>query len=774
MRRVLHARILPGLFLILSFLQIEGQPRQIDKNEARINAILAKMTLEEKIGQLNQYNFDQKNLEADVAAGKVGSVISESNPENIQRLQHIAVEKSRLHIPLLFGHDVIHGYRTIFPIPLGLASSWDTSVIERMARISAGEASASGIRWTFSPMVDVARDPRWGRISEGAGEDTFLQSQLAAAYVRGYQGKRLSDPTSVAACVKHFVGYGAAEAGRDYNSVDMSESTLREVYLPPFKAALDAGAMTLMTSFNTLNGVPATADPFTLRQVLKREWSFHGIVVSDYNAIIELVPHGVASDKKSAAQEAFSAGVDMDMASAAYLENLPGLVRDGKISLSSVDDAVRRILRLKFALGLFDNPYSDTAHLSDKLLSNQNRSAAREIAEKSMVLLKNDGDVLPFSKTVRSIAVIGPLADSKADMLGNWFATGEPDNVVTVLEAVRREIGNNGRVLYSQGGEVTASSEEQIKAAVETAEQADSVLLVLGEKGSMSGESASRADLNLPGDQQKLLQAVAATGKPVALILMNGRPLTLSAAAEHVPAILEAWFPGTEAGNAVADIVFGDVNPSGKLPVTFPRNMGQIPIYYNELNTGRPLQDESDKKYRSTYIDSPNTPLYPFGFGLSYTRFQYSDLQVNGPDTNGDINAKVQVKNIGDRAGDEIVQVYSHDLVASVARPVKELKAFRRVSLAPGESKTVEFKIARSSLGFWDANARYVVQPGQFSLSIGSNSDPNLQAMFTVGDFGSASSAKAAKRKNPKPPAVGDKKKPLPAAAGVSAAQSAF
>lgn len=774
MRRVLHVRILLVLILFLSFLQIEGQSKHVENNEARIKAILTKMTLEEKIGQLNQYNFDKANLEADVTAGNVGSVISESDPQRIQRLQHIAVENSRLHIPLLFGHDVIHGFRTIFPIPLGLASSWDPSVIERMARISANEASASGIRWTFSPMVDVARDPRWGRISEGAGEDTFLQSQLAAAYVHGYQGKDLSDPTSIAACVKHFVGYGAAEAGRDYNSVDMSESTLRDIYLPPFKAALDAGALTLMTSFNTLNGVPATADPFTIRQVLRREWGFRGVVVSDFNAIIELVPHGVASDKKSAAQEAFTAGVDMDMASSAYLDNLPRLVREGKVQLSSIDDAVRRILRLKFALGLFDNPYSDPTLLPNRLLTKENRTAAREIAEKSMVLLKNDGNVLPFSKTLRSVAVIGPLADSKIDMLGNWYATGEPDSAVTVLTAVRRQIGNNGRVLYSNGGEVTASSEDQIKEAVATAQQADAVLLVLGEKGSMSGESASRADLDLPGDQERLLEAVAATGKPVALVLMNGRPLTLSSAAEHVPAILEAWFPGTEGGNAVADIVFGDVNPSGKLPVTFPRNMGQIPIYYNELNTGRPLESEADKKYKSAYLDSPNTPLYPFGFGLSYTRFKYSDLHVAGPDANGELHAKVQVKNIGDRAGDEIVQVYSRDLVASVARPVRELKAFRRVTLAASESKTVEFKIARSSLGFWDPKARYVVEPGRFSLSIGSSSEPALEAMFTVGDIPSGSLGSIAKGRNAKAPSVGDKKKPLPTVTGVSAAQPAF
>jgi beta-glucosidase len=733
------------------------------------------MTLEEKIGQLNQDNFDQPNLQAAIAAGKVGSVISESDPENIQRLQHIAVEKSRLHIPILFGHDVIHGYRTIFPIPLGLASSWDTALIERMARISASEASAAGVRWTFSPMVDIARDPRWGRIAEGSGEDTYLQSELAAAYVRGYQGKNLADADSVAACVKHYVGYGAAEAGRDYNSVDMSTRKLREVYLPPFRAAIDAGAPTVMSAFNTLNGVPATADPFILRQILRREWGFRGLVVSDYNAIPELVPHGVAANKEEAGMAAFTAGVDMDMCGQVYLDQLARLVREGKVPEALIDDAVRRVLRLKFELGLFDHPYTDLGALPSLLLTTANRNAARQIASQSMVLLKNEGDILPLDPSQKIIAVIGPLADSQSDMLGSWFATGDSKDVVTVLAGIRSRTGNPSNVLYSSGGQVESSTPNDIATAVETARKADVVLMVLGEKGTMSGEAASRADLDLPGDQQKLLEEVVATGKPVVLVVMSGRPLVLSWAAEHVAAILEAWFPGTEAGNAVADLVFGTVNPSGKLPVTFPRSVGQIPIYYNELNTGRPLVSEMDKKYKSAYIDSPNSPLYPFGFGLSYTRFQYSQLKVQGPDDHGDFHITVDVKNVGDRSGDEVVQVYSRDLVARVARPVKELKAFRRVTLAPGEVKTVEFKIARNDLGFWDENDRYVIAPGKFTLTVGPDSRTAAQqAMFVVPPRAGSALARRNGTANKKSFSGVRKTNTISGERGASATQNAF
>lgn len=732
MRRALCLKLFFVCVIFVSVLPTQARTNRNEKVDARVNQILLKMTLEEKVGQLSQLNFDNSNVEADIAAGKVGSLLNATGAEQVNKLQRIAVEKSRLHIPILFGYDVIHGYRTIFPIPLGLASSWDTTVVERMARISASEASAAGIRWTFSPMVDVARDPRWGRIAEGAGEDPYLGSQLAIAYVRGYQGNDLSDPANIAACAKHFVGYGAAEGGRDYNSVDMSEGRLREVYLPPFKAALDAGARTFMSSFNTLNGVPASANTFTLRKILKEEWKFSGFVVSDFNSIGELLPHGVAADRASAAQQAFTSGVDMDMTAGAYIDHLAALVREGKVPLALIDDAVRRILRVKVDLGLFEHPYADATKESERLMTSANLTAARGISQKSMVLLKNEADVLPFSKTVSSVAVIGPLADSKADMLGNWFGKGEASNVVTVLEGIRAHVGSSTRVLYSKGGEVMKTTSQEISDAVATAKQADVTLLVLGETGDMSGEASSRADVNFPGDQQKLLEAVVSTGKPVALVVMSGRPLTLSWAAQNVPAILQAWFPGTQAGHAVADIIFGDVNPSGKLPVSFPRSLGQVPIYYSALSTGRPLLAENDKKYRSAYLDSPNTPLFPFGHGLSYTKFAYSDLRVTSPDEHGQIKATVEVRNVGTRAGDEIVQLYLRGSLATVARPVRELKGFQRISLVPGESRKVTFILDRDQLGFWDANMRYTVQSGKYSIFVGASSEAVLEASFNV------------------------------------------
>lgn len=733
MRRAISC-VLLVLFCFPPVYGAGARDRNVSKIDSRVSHLLGKMTLEEKIGQLTQFNFDQKDLETQIGEGKVGSVISEPDPGRIRRLQQIAVEKSRLHIPILFGHDVIHGYRTIFPIPLGLASSWDPAVIEKMARVSADEASAAGIRWTFSPMVDVARDPRWGRISEGGGEDTFLQSQLAAAYVRGYQGNDLSNPSSVAACVKHFAGYGAAEAGRDYNSVDMSVQRLREVYLPPFRAAIDAGAPTVMTSFNTLNGIPATADPFILRQVLRREWGFRGLVVSDYNAIPELMNHGVAENKAAAGVASFKAGVDMDMSGGVYLAELPRLVREGKVSLSAIDDAVRRVLHLKFELGLFDHPYGSGGE-SAVAVTEAHRQAAREIAQKSIVLLKNEGQILPMSASAKTIAVIGPLADSKSDMLGNWYAQGDANDVTTVLTAVQqRAQAKQGRVLFSKVGEVTSASEQEIAEAVATASKADTVLMVLGEKGTMSGEAASRASLELPGDQQKLLERVVATGKPIVLVVMSGRPLVLTWAAEHVAAIVEAWFPGTEAGNAVSDVLFGDVNPSGRLPVTFPRSLGQVPIYYSALSTGRPLTSEADKKYKSAYLDSPNTPLYPFGFGLSYAEFRYSDVTTEGPDKGGNLHVTVQVKNTGSRPGDDIVQVYSRTLVASMSRPVRQLQAFRRVSLAAGESKSLHFTVPRTQLAFWNADGHRVVEPGKYSLFVGGDSDATLEASFSIKD----------------------------------------
>ncbi len=706
----------------------QSRPAEV---ESRVNELLAKMTLAEKVGQLNQFNIDAKDLESAIAAGQVGSVLNAVGAEQTNTLQRVAVEKSRLHIPLLFGLDVIHGYRTIFPIPLGIASTWDPAAAEMEAQTAAREARAAGVRWTFAPMLDIARDPRWGRIAEGAGEDTNLGSAMAAAYVRGFQGRSLSDPTSIAACAKHYVAYGAAEGGRDYNSVDMSERRLRDIYMPPFKAAVDAGAATVMSSFNTLNGVPASANHFTLRQVLKGEWRFRGFVVSDWNSVGELIPHGVAATPADAAHLALNAGVDMDMVGGVYVGNVADLVKSGALPQSVVDDAVRRILRVKFELGLFDHPYADPANEKATLLAPDNLKAAREVAQKSVVLLKNQGDVLPLAKTLAAVAVIGPLGDSKVDMLGNWSAQGKPDEAVTILQGIREKLGPSVRVLYSKGVEVEGPSTAGIAEAVVTATQADVAVLVLGERGDMSGEAGSRADLNLPGQQQKLLEAVMASGKPVVLVLMSGRPLTIPWAVEHVPAILEAWFSGTQGGYAVADILFGDVNPSGKLPVTFPRTVGQVPIYYSHLNTGRPITLD---RWHTGYLDSPNSPLFPFGFGLSYTRFAYSSVHVS-PDrlgVKGELKASVEVKNVGDRAGDEIVQLYVHDVVGSVARPVKELKAFRRITLVPGETRRVEFTIARDQLAFWNADMKFGVEPGVYTLFIGPNSAEGVEASFEV------------------------------------------
>ncbi len=728
MRRACCSRIPLTVFLLVwtTYVQPARCQTQLD---ARVNDLLAKMTLEEKVGQLNLFDVDKTNLEQAIAAGKVGSVLNAVGAAPINNLQRLAIERSRLHIPLLFGFDVIHGYRTIFPIPLGLASTWDPGAVETMARISAREASAAGVRWTFSPMVDIARDPRWGRIAEGAGEDPVLGSAMAAAYVRGYQGTDLSALSSIAACAKHYVGYGAAEGGRDYNSVDMSEGRLREVYFPPFKAAADAGAATFMSSFNTLNGVPATANRFTLRQVLKGEWGFRGFVLSDWNSISELVPHGVAEDKMDAAREALMAGVDMDMSSNVYLDYVADLVRSGAVPMSIVDDAVRRILLVKFQLGLFERPYVDEQHEAGALLTAENRAAARAIAQKSIVLLRNEGNVLPLPKSVGTIAVIGPLADSKADMLGSWFGKGTAAEAVSVLGGVRATV--SAATLYSKGVDVAGDSTDGIAQAVEVARQVDVVMLVLGESGDMSGEAASRSSLDLPGQQEKLLEAVAATGKTVVLVLMSGRPLAISWAAEHVPAILEAWFPGTEGGNAVADVVFGDVNPSGRLPVSFPRAVGQVPIYYSHLNTGRP--HGVDPRYQTGYLDLPSSPLYPFGYGLSYSKFAYRSLHAdNQLGAHGEMQVSVEVTNTGSRAGEEVLQLYVHELVSRIARPVSELKQFKRVVLKPGEARKVEFTVTRSQLTSLRPDMRFAVNPGAYSVAIGPNSAQVMEARFEV------------------------------------------
>jgi beta-glucosidase len=686
--------------------------------DQRVEDLLAQMTLEEKLGQLIQHTGGHPDLKSLAEKGGVGCIFNVTGAATTNELQRAAMEKSRLKIPILFAHDVIHGHRTIFPIPLGMASSWDPATAELEARVAAREASATGIRWTFAPMVDIARDPRWGRIAEGAGEDPLLGAAMAAAYVRGFQGSDLSAPDSILACAKHFAAYGAAESGRDYNTVDMSEARLREVYLPPFKAAVDAGVATIMTSFNALNGVPASANEYLLETVLRGEWGFKGFVDSDYTAIAEMVKHGVAANAQEAALKAITAGVDMDMVDGSYM-TLGELVASGRLPQSVVDEAVRRVLRAKFALGLFERPYTDEKREPSVLLSKENLDAARRVAEKSIILLKNEKSLLPLSKDLQTIALIGPLADSKADMLGNWFAIGKAEEAVTVLEGVRGKVNQNTRLLYARG--------EEIATAVASTERSDVAILILGEEGGMSGEAASRAFLDLPGKQQQLLEAVVATGKPVVLVVMAGRPLTIRWAAENVPVIVWAWYPGTQGGHAIANILFGEVNPSAKLPVTIPRAVGQIPIHYAVLPTGRP-ENPSDK-YTSKYLDVPNTPLYPFGHGLSYTQFEYAGLQTSV--SGSTVTVSADVRNAGQRAGEEIVQLYVHDPVASVSRPVRELKGFRRVSLGPGETKRVEFTLTRDDLRFWSGGG-WKFEGGRFNAWIAPSSTGGVAGTFDL------------------------------------------
>jgi beta-glucosidase len=637
------------------------------------------MTLQQKLGQLTQLVEDRPEFQSALEHGRVGSVLNSGGAKKTNALQRAALAHSK--IPLLFGCDVIHGYRTIFPIPLAIASSWDPSLAELSAHTGAVEARAEGIRWTFAPMVDIARDARWGRIAEGAGEDPVLGAAMAAAYVRGFQGAH------VLACAKHYAAYGAAEAGRDYNGAEISERTLREVYLPPFKAAIDAGVASIMAAFETVNGVPATANKQLLDDILRREWKFKGFVVSDWEGVLELMNHGVAASREDAALKAINAGVDMDMVDNTYA-TLPAA------AMPAIDRAVGRVLRAKAAAGLFDDPFT-----RDEPAPPLDRAAARRVAQRSIILLKNERDLLPLPKSGRRIAVVGPLADSKEDMLGPWSAQGKAEECVTPLEGIRGIAGDTVSV-----------------------EQADVIVAILGERRSMSGEAASRASIDLPGDQQTMLESLVATGKPVVLVVMSGRPLAISWAAEHVPAIVQAWFLGTESGHALADVLFGDVNPSAKLPVTVPRATGQVPIYYNHLPTGRP--PNPDDHYTSKYIDVPIGPLYPFGFGLSYTKFEYGDLRVNAT------SASAIVRNTGTRAGEEIVQLYIGDPVASVSRPVKELKSFRRVALKPGESTRVEFAIRRHDLEFW-LGGRWVVEPGRFNVWIGPSSASGLEGSFS-------------------------------------------
>ncbi|WP_374174844.1 glycoside hydrolase family 3 N-terminal domain-containing protein [Flavobacterium tructae] len=732
--------------LLMVSLFATAQQETIDQ---KVNALLKKMTLEEKIGQLNQYTGDNAatgpitinaNKQAEIKAGLIGSMLNVTGTKYTRQYQELAMQ-SRLKIPLLFGQDVIHGYKTTFPIPLAEAASWDLAAIELAARVAATEASASGIHWTFAPMVDIGRDPRWGRVMEGAGEDTWLGSKIAYARVKGFQGNKLGDLNSVMACVKHFAAYGAAVGGRDYNSVDMSERMLLETYLPPFKAALDAGAATFMNSFNDLNGIPATANVHLQRDILKGKWNFQGFVVSDWGSIGEMVAHGYSKDLKAAALAAITAGSDMDMESNAYRYHLAELVKEGKVPVDLIDDAVKRILRKKFELGLFDDPYrySDQKR-ADKALNNpENRKAALEVAKKSIVLLKNDNETLPLSKNLKTIAFIGPMVKEYKENMGFWSVElPEVDYnkwIVSQWDGLQNKVGKNTKLLYAKGCEVDGDNKDGFAEAVATAQQADVVILSIGERRDMSGEAKSRSDLHLPGVQEDLVKAIQATGKPVIVLVNAGRPLIFNWTADHVPAIVYTWWLGTEAGNAIADVLFGDYNPSGKLPMTFPREVGQIPIYYNHFSTGRPAKDEDAKNYVSAYIDLKNSPKFPFGYGLSYTKFNYSDLKLSAVKmkNNETIKVSFQLSNVGKVAGEEVVQLYLKDKFGSVVRPVLELRDFQKVKLNAGESKTIEFTIDKEKLSFYNNKLEWTTEPGDFEVMIGASSaDLKLKADFEL------------------------------------------
>ncbi len=737
---------------------------------ARVEALLGRMTVEQKIGQLTQYSAGimtgpgtgREDYEDMIAKGEVGSLFNVVGAKATNHYQRVALEKTPLHIPLLFGYDVIHGEHTIFPVPLALASSFDPDLVEKVSRVAAKEAADDGIRWVFSPMVDIARDARWGRITEGAGEDTYLGSVMARAYIKGYQGDDLSKPDSVAACVKHFAAYGAPNAGREYNTVDMSELSLRQVYLPPYHAAVNQGAATVMSAFNPLNGVPATADPFTLTKILRHEWKFNGFVVSDFGAVRELINHGVAANGGIAARKALSSGVDMDMESDLYRTRLADLVKDGEMDEAVIDEAARRVLRVKFALGLFDHPYADETKPA-YVATPEKRVFAREAAEETMVLLKNGRTVpyaepiLPIPKETAKIALIGPLADSQIDMLGSWGAAGNPLDAVTLRTALQsRCTWAKTQLLYAQGTDILTDSDDGFPAAIAAAQQADVVVLALGESGSaMTGESSSLTRLDLPGNQEKLLEAITRLGKPTVLVLFDGRPLAIKWAAAHVPAILEAWYPGIEAGPAVADILFGDANPCGKLPATFPRAVGQEPLFYNQLPTGRPAMDvdlshppTGEDKYLSRYIDESNSPLYPFGYGLSYTRFTYSPVTLSlakisteelthppkahffsSPE---EIQVSADVKNTGSVPGVEIAQLYIRNTGGSVEEPVRELKGFERIYLKPGESKHLEFTLGFDELCYYNLDMKRVIEPTEYQVWVGGGSDASQGASFEV------------------------------------------
>jgi beta-glucosidase len=714
----------------------------------KVDALLKKMTLAEKIGQLNQYNGDWEatgpvttdvgnKLDA-IKRGEVGSILNIVGVQHTMVFQEAAMQ-SRLKIPLLFGQDVIHGYSVTFPVPLAEAASWDMAAIEKSARIAATEAAGGGVHWTFAPMVDIARDPRWGRVMEGAGEDPYLGSLIATARVHGFQGMGLGNLDAVMACAKHFTAYGAAIGGRDYNSVDMSLRTLWEIYLPPFKAALDAGVGTFMNSFNDLNGTPATANRYLQRDILKNKWGFKGFVVSDWGSMGEMINHGYVKDNYEAAEAAINAGNDMDMESRSYINNLAKLVADKKVSVKVIDEAVGRILTKKYELGLFSDPYrfSDVDREKRVLNAPEHVEAARDVARKSIVLLKNEHQLLPLSKTLNSIALIGPLVKSKKEMKGFWaLNVGDEKEIVSLFEGMQQAAGQT-KLLYAKGCDITDTSRAGFADAYKTAMQADVVIMAMGERFDMTGEAKSRSNIHLPGVQEELIKAVMASGKPVVVLLMAGRPMVFNWTADHVPAILYTWWLGNQAGNAIADVLYGNYNPGAKLPITFPRTEGQIPIYYNHFNTGRPARNDNDVNYTSAYIDLPNSPKYAFGYGLSYTTFKYSNLQFSKKSMlkKETITVSFDLQNTGKYPGEEVAQFYLRDMVSQPIRPIKELKGFQKVMLQPGETKTITFTIDKEKLAFYNDQLERITQPGEFRLMIGSASDDiRLQDSFELTD----------------------------------------
>lgn len=733
------------LLAVSGFVQTPQQKSSDYIISVRVDSVLSLMTLDEKIGQLNQLSFGigwgptvkvavPDEYKQQIREGKIGSFLNAIGAEFTYELQKVAVEESRLKIPLLFGLDVIHGFKTTFPVPLGEAATWQPEMVEMSAHYQALEAASAGIHWTFSPMVDIARDPRWGRIMEGAGEDPYLGSLMAAAHVRGYQGN-LSN-LNIIACVKHYAGYGGAEGGRDYNTVDFSERTFRDIYLPPYKAGVEAGAHTLMASFNEIGGIPASGSKYLLTDILRDEWNFKGFVVSDWNSIGEMINHGFASNLKHAGEISINAGLDMDMESRSYLTHLKELVAEGKVKESLIDESVRRILRIKFMLGLFDDPfrYCSKEREQKNIMTTEIKNASLDVAKRSFVLLKNEDNILPLKKDYQKIAVIGPLAKSKLDPLGEWNALGIEEDVTSVLEGLKKYAGDKSEILYAEGCKITDTSKDGFKEAIDKAKDAEVIILCVGESRSMSGEAYSRSSLDLPGVQEDLAKELLKTGKPIIAVLMNGRPLSINWLNDNADAILETWFAGTMTGDAVAQVLFGDYNPSGKLPVTFPRTVGQVPIYYNHKNTGRPGDEKN--RYTSKYLDLPLTPLYPFGYGLSYTNFDYSDVTLsNSKLTNKDsLVVTVKVKNTGNYDGEEVVQLYVQDLVGSVTRPVKELKGFKKILLKSGEEKSVDFIIHEKDLRFTAADMKFKSEPGLFKVYVGTNSVDLIESQFELVD----------------------------------------